>query len=243
MASAREYSNLTRGIRRDVVAMIEKAVSRKRKGEGLVVHGSQCHGFIDSELEMVRETNYLDGAPQRSMTLVHDSRYSSKLELSLEVSVLGAAGQAASKAAKKWGRGSLESGLGGGGGRGKDLLSKLKSSERSGASSPKNDDATQVLETERILRARRDASVVVKVREREAERSGGSAQAPLWSSVELTAEEIFRECSGKSWVGDKDSDHIYCTVKQSCNVDPEFPQLLSCIQLHVFGVAEMAGFI
>lgn len=237
MASAREYSNLASGVRRDVVAMIEKAVAQKRKGEGLVVHGSQCHGFIDSQLATVRETNYLDGAPQRAMTLVSSRDHPSKLELSLEDSVAGAAGQAASKAAKKWG------GKGSG-----ETRSRLRSSDR-GSSSSRTVGETLVLDTERVLRARRDATVVVNVRGRDGEkgeRRGRAAaqQSPSssWSSVSVTADEIFRECSGKYWVGDRDSDHVYCVVKQSCNVDKDFMQYLTTIQLHFYGVKKLQAF-
>ena len=253
MASAREYSNLTGGVRRDVVSMIERAVAVKRKGEGLVVHGSQCHGFIDSQLATVRETSFLDGEPQRCMTLVAaGGDQSGKMELTLEVSLAGSAGQAASRAAKKWGGGKTAAGAseetarprrsklgrrGGGGGGGGGVVETL------------------VLDTERVLRARRDAGVVVNVRERDAERGrrgsqpGGSGrgkssvqEALSWSSVRLTAEEIFRECSGKWWVGEKeDGDHVYCVVKQSCNVDRDFAEYLSAIQIHIYGVMKLQG--
>ena len=237
MASAREYSNLTGGVRRDVVAMIERAVVGKRKGEELIVHGSQCHGFIDSNLEMVRETSFLDGVPQRSMTLVSSPGHQgNKMELTLDLSLLGSEGQSASKAARKWGRKtsseerprrSSSSKLGGGGGRVVE---------------------TQILETERVLRARRDAVVVVNVRERDAERGrrgsrGRSSlqEAPSWSSVRLTAEEIFSESGGKWWVGDKDGEYVYCAVKQSCNVDKGFSEFLSTVQTHIYTVMKLQG--
>ena len=241
MASAREYSHLTGGVRRDVVAMIERAVASKRKGEGLVVHGSQCHGFIDTKLATVRETSFLDGEAQRSMTLVSAPGHSGKMELTLDVSLAGAAGQAASKAAKKWGsktttsepeepprvRRSSSKSPGGGGGGGRLV-------------------ETQVLDTERVLRARRDAGVVVNVRERDQERGGRGRssvrEAPSWSSVRLTAEEIFRECSGKWWVGEKeDREFVYCVVKQSCNVDKGFSEFLSAVQIHIYGVMKLQG--
>ena len=236
MASAREYSNLTDGLRRDVVAMIEKAIAHKRKGEGLIVHGSQCHGFIDSHLETVRETSYIDGAPQRAMTLISTPGHTDKLDLSLGISVVGADGQAASKAAKKWGSKV--------GGR-EEARSRLRKGNVVRVGSFKASGDTLVLETERVLRARRDASVTVHVRERDAEitRSGRRLrETPSWSSVCLTAEEIFREASGKYWLGDKDSDHVYCTVRQSCNVDKEFLQFMSTIQLHLFEVTRLPGF-
>lgn len=241
MASAREYSHLTDGVRRDVVAMIEKAVVQKRKGEGLVVHGSQCRRFIDEQLTTVRETSYLDGAPQRAMTLVSSPAHLTKLELSLDVSMVGVEGQAASKAAKKWG-GKAAVGSG-------ETRSRLRSKDRGSSGSSTSCVETQVLETERVLRARRDATVVVNVREREPDRGSGrgrpaARQAPSWSAVSLTAEEIFHQCNGKCWVGDKgDTDHIYCVLKQSCNVDKDFVQYLSTIQLHLYGVSKLQQFI
>ena len=235
MASAREYSHLTGGVRRDVVVMIERAVAAKRKGEGLVVHGSQCHGFIDSQCSTVRETSFLNGEPQRSMTLVSAS---GKMELTLEVSLVGAAGQATSKAAKKWGS--------------KTTAPAAEEPPRVRRSSSKTGGGlggggvveTQVLDTERVLRARRDASVVVNVRERDVERGtrGGRSsvrEAPSWSSVRLTAEEIFRESSGKWWVGEEDKEFVYCVVKQSCNVDKGFSEFLSAIQIHIYGVMKL----
>lgn len=240
MASAREYSHLTDGVRRDVVAMVEKAVAQKRKGEGLIVHGSQCHKFIDHHLVTVRETSYLDGAPQRAMTLVASPAHPTKLELSLEDSMLGAEGQAASKAAKKWGD---KAAVGSG-----ETRSRQRSSDRGSSGSKASSVNTLVLGTERVLRARRDATVVVNVREREPERgsSRGRAatrQAPSWSAVSLTAEEIFQQSSGKYWIGDKDKDHVYCVLKQSCNVDKDFVQYLSTVQIHLYGVSKLQRFL
>ena len=228
MASAREYYHLAGGVRRDVVAMIEKAVANKRKGEGLVVHGSQCHGFIDSQLQTVRETSLLDGAPQRAMTLVSGPGHPDKLDLSLDVSMMCAEGQAASKAAKKWGsKAAVDVGE-------TPSRSRLRSSDRSNSKIFE----TLVLVTERVLRAPRDATVVVNVREREA----GRGVSGRGSSVSLTAEEIFREGSGKCWIGEKDSDHVYCVVKQTCNVDKDFLQFLTTIQLHLYGISRLPGF-
>lgn len=242
MASAREYSHLTDGVRRDFVAMIEKAVVQKRKGEGLIVHGSQCHGFIDEQLTTVRETSYLDGAPHRAMTLVSSPAHPTKLELSLDDSMVGVEVEAASKAAKKWG-GKAAVGSG-------ETRSRLRSNDRGSWGSTTSSVETLVLETERVLRARRDATVVVNVREREPDRGSSrgrpvARQAPSWSAVSLTAEEIFRQCNnGKCWVGDKgDSNYIYCTLKQSCNVDKDFVQYLSTIQLHLYGVSKLQRFL
>ena len=242
MASAREYSHLTDGVRREVVAMIEKAVSQKRKGEGLELHDSQCSGFIDSQLEMVRETSFLGGVAQRAMTLVCSPEDpSTKPELTLGVSMVGAEGQAASKAAKIWGSkaavGSTEAPA---------PRSRRRAGNRGERSSSRSSETeTVILDTERVLRARRDASVVVNVREREVERGRGGRSRPAvsWSSVSLTAEEIFRECSGKCWLGEKeDRDHVYCTVKQSCNIDRDFSEYLSNIQLHLYGVSKLERF-
>ena len=248
MASAREYSNLTGSVRRDVVAMVEKAVSQKRKGEGLIVHGSQCRDFIDRHLVTVRETSYFDGVPQRAMTLVSSLEHPENLELTLDTTMVSLEGQAATKAAKKWGNKKA----GGGDSVPTPSRSRQRSSDRLGGSSSSKsiELSTLVLETERVLRARRDASVVVTVRERDAERerastSGKSRSAvqetPSWSSVNLTAEDIFRQCNGKWWVGDKDREYVYCVVKQSCNVDKDFPEFLSAIQLHLYGVMKLQG--
>ena len=227
MASAREYYHLAGGVRRDVVAMIEKAVANKRKGEGLVVHGSQCHGFIDDQLQTVRETSVVDGSPQRAMTLVSSPAHPDKLDLSVDVSMVGAEGQAASKAAKRWG-GKAAVGVGETTSR-----SRRRGSDRSNSKTIE----TLVLETERVLRAPRDATVVVNVRERD--ERGGSRRG---SAVSLTAEEIFREGSGKCWVGESDSDHVYCVVKQTCNVDKDFLEYLTTIQLHLYGISKLPGF-
>lgn len=243
MASAREYSHLTDGVRREVVAMIEKAVAQKRKGEGLVdVQDPQCRRFIHGQLEMVRETSYLDGEAERAMTLVSNPNHPAKLELSLGVSVVGVEGQAASKAAKIWGSKAAV-----GSGEVSGPRSRRRGSdrvERSGSRS--TETRTLVLETELVLRARRDASVVVNVTERDADRIRGgrsrSAVQETTSPVTLTAEEIFRESSGKVWVGESDRGHVYCTVKQSCNVDKDFPQYMSDIQLHIYGVSKLQRF-
>ena len=237
MASAREYSHLTGGVRRDVVAMVERAVAAKRKGEGLVVHGSQCRGFIDSQLSTVRETSFLDGEPQRSITLVSATGHSKKMELTLDVSLVGAAGQAASKAARKWG--SKTTGAGS-----EEPPRVRRSSSKTAGGLGGGVVETQVLDTERVLRARRDASVVVNVRARDMERERGGRssvqEAPSWSSVRLTAEEIFREWSGKWWVGEKeDREFVYCVVKQSCNVDKGFTEFLSAVQIHIYGVMKL----
>ena len=240
MASAREYSHLTGGVRRDVVAMIEKAVSNKRKGEGLVVHGSQCHGFIDSQLATVRETSFLDGVPQRSMTLVSLGE-EGKLDLTLGASLAGLEGQAASKAAKKWG------GKKAGGEERKERPRRTASSKSAAAAAAAAAGVveTQVLETERVLRARRDASVTVNVRERDGERGGRGRSAvqetPSWSSVRLTAEDIFREGGGKWWVGETDKEYVYCVVRQSCNVDKSFTEFISAVQIHIYGVMKLQG--
>ena len=234
MASAREYSHLTGGVRRDVVAMIEQAVAAKRKGEGLVVHGSQCRRFIDSQLRTVRETSFLNGEPHRCITLVSAPGHSGQVELTLDVSLSGAAGQAPSKAARKWGSKT-----------GSEEPPRVRrSSSKTAGGLGGGVVETQVLDTERVLRARRDASVVVNVRERDVERGRGGRssvqEAPSWSSVRLTAEEIFRECSGKWWVGDKeDREFVYCVVKQSCNVDKGFTEFLSAVQIHIYGVMKL----
>ena len=68
-----------------------------------MLDGEQCQKFIDQNLEMVREQSWLDGAVVRAMTLVRNDRHPSRVELSLGVTAVGAAGVVATKAVKKWG--------------------------------------------------------------------------------------------------------------------------------------------
>lgn len=222
MTSAQDYGSLMDGVRGVVLTMIERAASRKRKGEGLVVMDrEQCQRFIDQNLEMVREQSWLDGAIVRAMTLVRNDRHPSRAELSLGVTAVGASGVVATKAVKKWGAKA-------GTGAADQRTRRSSTEERLG--SPKTSKAGSVLETERTLRAPKDAAITVQLRE------ARGSEAPS-SSVRLTVEEIFQEGNGRCWLGEKDSDHIYCTMKQTYGVNRDFSWLLSCVQ--VFGFIKL----
>lgn len=184
-----------------------------------MLDGEQCQKFIDQNLEMVREQSWLDGAVVRAMTLVRNDRHPSRVELSLGVTAVGAAGVVATKAVKKWGAKAGTSAA--------DQRTRRSSTEER-LGSPKTSKAVQasVLETERTLRAPKDAAITVQLRE------ARGSEAPS-GSVSLTVEEIFQEGNGRCWSGEKDNDHIYCTMKQTYAVSKDFSWLLSCVQ--VFG--------
>lgn len=223
MTSAQDYGSLMDGVHGVILTMIERAASRKRKGEGLVVlGGEQCQKFIDENLEMVREQSWLDGTVVRAMTLVRNDRHPSQVELSLGITAVGAAGTVATKAAKKWGAKAGTSPA--------DQRTRRSSTEERLGSPKAFKAASCVLETERTLRAPKDAAITVQLREAK------GSEAPS-GSVRLTVEEIFQEGNGRCWSGEKDSDHIYYTMKQSYGVNKDFSWLLSCVQ--VFGFLKL----
>ena len=249
MAYAREYSKLTGGLHRELVSMVEKAAVRKRKGEGLaaVVDESRCYWFARQQLEVVREACWLDGQPERAITLVGSTaRYPEGLQLTLQANEDAAAGRLA---AKKWGGklagrraageqfSSSSSRRGDGEDRrnGKAVGSRVLEMEerRSGKAV-----VSRVLETERTLRAPREAAVEVRVRESERRVGRRVLAEASEENVRLTAEEIFRESGGPCWL-DEDKSHVYCNLKQSFTVDPGFSWQLACIQIHLHGYSKI----
>ena len=210
--------SLMAGVYNFVLDMIEKAAARKAKGEGLEVDNrEQCVRFIEQCFETVREQNWLDGSVLRTVTLVRNHRHTTQVDLSLGATAVGAAATQASKAAKKWGV------------KASNSLTNVRPRRVSAGQERTSAVGTPsaVLETERTLRAPRDAAVTVQLRQRESrtEKSGGG------DSVQVTAEEIFKEGRGLCWNGKKDHDHIYCTMKHAYPVPLDFTWYVCCVQL------------
>ena len=215
---AQDNVSLMAGMYSFVLDMIGKAAARKAKGEGLEVDNrEQCVQFIEQCFETVREQNWLDGSVLRAVTLVRNHQHTAQVDLSLGATAVGAAATLAGKAAKKWG------------GKASNNLTNVRPRRVSAGQERTSAVCTPsaVLETERTVRAPRDAAVTVQLRQREncVEKSGEG------DSVQVTAEEIFKEGRGLCWNGEKDNDHIYCTMKHAYPVPLDFSWYVCCVQL------------